>query len=53
MEQMQETSMRLHDAEMSLVNLEEECAFLRQKCLDYEEKKREEYEILLAKYNEV
>ena len=55
-EQMQETSMRLHDAEMSLVNVESECEFLRQRCSDFDEqlnRNREDYDALFAKYNEV
>lgn len=55
-EQVQETSMRLHDAEMGLMNVEEEASFLRQRCADFEDKQnkqREEYEALLVKYNEV
>ena len=48
--------MRLHDAEMGLVNVEEECAYLRQRCADFEDqlnKQREDYDALLTKYDDV
>ncbi|KAL3100405.1 hypothetical protein niasHS_001708 [Heterodera schachtii] len=53
-EQVQETAMKLHDAEMSLINVEEECSFLRQRCADFETqmgRQREDYDALLVKYN--
>lgn len=40
----------------SLINVEEECVFLRQRCTDFETqlgRQRDEYDALLAKYNEV
>lgn len=55
-EQMEETRMRLHDAEVGLVNVEEECAFLRQRRSDVEDQlttQRNDYDALLTKYNEV
>ncbi|KAL7072209.1 hypothetical protein ACQ4LE_008853 [Meloidogyne hapla] len=55
-EQMQEASMRLNDVEMGLVNVEEECSFLRQRCTDYDlqlNKQRDNYDMLMLKYNEV
>ncbi|CAK5075485.1 unnamed protein product [Meloidogyne enterolobii] len=48
--------MRLNDVEMGLVNVEEECAFLRQRCSDYDLqliKQRDNYDMLMGKYNEV
>ncbi|KAL3118154.1 hypothetical protein niasHT_001928 [Heterodera trifolii] len=53
-EQVQETAMKLHDAEMSLINVEEECSFLRQRCADFETqmgRQRDDYDALLVKYN--
>uniref|UniRef100_A0A914KUB1 FHA domain-containing protein n=1 Tax=Meloidogyne incognita TaxID=6306 RepID=A0A914KUB1_MELIC len=55
-EQIQEATMRLNDVEMGLVNVEEECAFLRQRCSDYDLqliKQRDNYDMLMGKYNEV
>jgi hypothetical protein len=41
---------------MGLLNVEEECAFLRQRCTDFEDqlgKHREDYDALFNKYTEV
>uniref|UniRef100_A0A914H937 FHA domain-containing protein n=1 Tax=Globodera rostochiensis TaxID=31243 RepID=A0A914H937_GLORO len=54
-EQVQESAMKLHDSDMSLVNVEEECTFLRQRCTDFETqfgRQRDDFDALLRKYNE-
>uniref|UniRef100_A0A183C6Q3 FHA domain-containing protein n=1 Tax=Globodera pallida TaxID=36090 RepID=A0A183C6Q3_GLOPA len=54
-EQVQESAMKLHDSDMSLVNVEEECTFLRQRCTDFETqfgRQRDDFDALLRNYNE-
>ncbi|KAI1724971.1 FHA domain-containing protein [Ditylenchus destructor] len=55
-EQVYETSMKLHDAENGIINIEEENQFLRSRINQYEDelaKQRTEHEELSRKYSEI